>query len=225
MQSLLGVVPSGPHWLRPPLSLSPGLIDPVLTCPFRPSICSNTHKVPCSFIGLVPRFASALSSLILICRSSLPAPLQASSTAKSQRFVAPSLVLVSGVRTVAYAIFHRHILLLSLFFYSSVLYCIIPLVFLHLSISRLFKLSLSYHLFLASIRLSLNSSLVQTNFSVVLISLSISSLALIVVVYHAESYTSLSSPVLFLSLLTLRRLLLLVLRYGFAAWGEREVPR
>ena len=137
MQSLLGVVPPGPHWLHPPLSLSPGLTDPVLTCPFRPSICSNTHKVPCGFIGLAPRFASALSSLILICRSSLPAPLQASSTAKSQRFVAPSLVLVSGVRTVAYTIFHRHILLLSLF-YSSVLYYVISLVILHLFVSRFF---------------------------------------------------------------------------------------
>ena len=121
MQSLLGVVSSRPHWLHPPLSLRPGLTDPVLTCPFQPSICSNTHKVPCGFIGLALHFASTLASLIFIRRPLLSAPFQPSST----QLITSSTVIFSFLSSIPFLLCHTILFQLYSFIFRLILVSIL----------------------------------------------------------------------------------------------------
>ena len=108
-------------------------------------------------------------------------------------FILPSLFHSLSVKSVA--LFKR----LGCFFQLSSHYFII----IH------FLILYSYFSFHHHVKLGLNISYSVFGFT---------SLVLIVVVYDVESYTSLSSPASFLSLQTVRKLLLLVLRYGFAVW-------
>ena len=177
MQSLLGVVSSKPHWRHPPLSLSPGLIEQIQL------ITSST--VIFSFLSSIP-FLMRHTILFLI-----------------YPFIFRSIIVSILLSSYFFLFYFPFLLgctvlfsLYSFIFRSTLVSIPLPFIFWFLlyypfllCCTVFFRLYFFiFHVFLVSVRLSFNSSLVQTNFSVVLISLSISSLALIVVVYDVESY-------------------------------------